>query len=148
MTPEERRAVTKARVQELLKLDPQVTIKLKGNDYTLEMNNWAVLGILKDTGYNLNSAGFGTEQMQDPTIMGCILFWAMQTHHPDLSLEAVNKLFTYRHMQAIFDKIMECITLYSADVSDLVEPDDRKVFDDLGADPQKPSAANGSATGH
>lgn len=107
------------RIQPLFQLDPTVTITLKGAVYKLELNNWAVKGILRDTGVNLMQVGFGIAEMQSPELLGSFLCWSMRTHHPEMEQEQVDKLFTYRHYSYVLDKLKTCIDLFLPDMDDL-----------------------------
>lgn len=146
MDPKERQAIRRQRLAETDRLEPVVTITLKGHTYTLECNNYAVKGILKDTGYNLMSEGFSTKQLQDPEVMGSMLNWLLKTHHPDLSVEDTDKLYTFRHYPYIIERIGTSIDLFLPDMSDIDSPQQQsKPVND--EDPPKPSAANGLDTG-
>lgn len=109
----------KKRIEETFQLDPLTTIELKGKVYTMELNNFAVKGILKDTGYNLLSAGFGIREVQDPEILGAILYWSLVEHQPDLTQEAVDKLFAYRLYAYILEKLKVALDLFLPDMSDV-----------------------------
>lgn len=111
-------------IEETFKLDPQVTIKLKGAEYTLEYNNLAIKGIYKDTGYNLLSTTLGKEQMDDPNIMGALMYYGLKTHHEDMTQEEADKLYTYRHMVYIMSRITSALQLFIPESSkrDLTDP--------------------------
>ena len=132
MTPEERRvsserfvSIRRKRVQETFQLDPLVPITLKGKNYTLEFNNRAVKLILKDTGLNLMSAGFGMDAMQDPETMGAILFRGLQTHHPDLTQDDVDVLYSYRHFPYVIQCLRQGLELFLPDMSDVEAEEDQ-----------------------
>jgi hypothetical protein len=110
--------VRSERIQGLFQLDPEVKISFAGKHYTLLLNNWAVKGILKDTGHNLMSLGFTVEVMTDPNTLGSFLFWALQTKHPELDQEATDKLFTYRHYAYVIDRLKQAIAMFLPDMSD------------------------------
>ena len=112
------------RIGETLKLDPTVIIMLKGKDYTLEFNNFAIKGILKDTGFNLMGSFLGTEEMENPEIMGAVLYYGLKTHHNELTQEECDKLYGYRHNVYILDKIREAIRLFLPDMSDIVRAEE------------------------
>src|SRR5476649_120824 len=126
--------IRKERIAQLFQLDPVVMITLKRNDYTLEINNWAVKGVLKDTGVNLMSTGFGVAQMQDPEVMGSILYWGLKTHHPDLQQEDVDKLYSYRHYAYVLGQLRTALDLFLPDMSD-VEVDEAMGRTETNADP-------------
>ncbi len=107
------------RIKETFQLDPVVTIVLKGHEYTMELNNYAIKGVLKDTGHNMLSAGFGIKEMQDPEVMGSLLRWALNCHHPELTQDDVDKLFTYRHYGYILDRLKVALDLFLPDMSDV-----------------------------
>lgn len=104
-------------IEEYLQLDPVVPIKLgyKDNqkDYKLEMNNFAVLGILKDTGYNLLSTGFTVGTMQDPAVLGSMLYWSLKTYHPELTEDEVSKLYTFRQSPYIISMLSRCLAFFA-----------------------------------
>ena len=131
--------IRRDRVDDLFQLDPTVTITLKKTEYTLEINNWAVKGVLKDTGVNLMSVGFGPEQMQDPILMGSILYWGLLTYHDTLTQEAVDKMYTYRHYAYVLSKVRKALELFLPDMSD-VETDEATGRTE---DPQKPQTLVG-----
>jgi hypothetical protein len=109
----------KERMLETFQLDPQTTIELKGKTYTMELNNFAVKSILKDTGHNLLSVGFGITEMQDPELMGALLRWALNEHHPELTQDDVDRLFTYRHYGYILERLKVALDLFLPDMSDI-----------------------------
>lgn len=108
------------RVQATFKLDPQVAITLKGKDYILEFNNYAVKGIFKETDFNLMGSAFTLAQMQNPRVMGVMLYYGLKTNHPDITEDEVDKLFTYRHYPYVLSKLRQAIGLFMPDLTDLV----------------------------
>ena len=140
MAPEERRvpltaaqiahlekvaAIRRQRVLETFQLDPLVKVMLKGKEYTLEFNNRAVKFIMKDTSLNLMSAGFGMDAMQDPEIMGALLFRGLQTHHPDLTQDEIDLLYSYRHFPYILQCLRQGLDLFLPDMSDVEAEEDQ-----------------------
>jgi hypothetical protein len=119
VSSKEAAALRKERIAETFQLDPLTTINLKGKIYTMELNNFAVKGILKDTGYNLLSAGFGIKEVQDPEILGALLYWSLIEHQPDLTQEAVDKLFGYRHYAYVLECLKVALDLFLPDMSDV-----------------------------
>lgn len=144
MTAEDLAAIRRERLIETTRLDPQIPIILKGQKYTLEMNNFAVKGILKDTGHNIIKLGVGLDQLTDPVVVGSILFWALRTGHPDLTQDDVDKLYTHKHYAYVMERLVETVRLFLPDMTGLEETPMKGLADD----PLKPSAPNGSATGH
>ena len=145
-TPEERRARVvsfqeyqeerRRRIERTFQLDPTVSITLKGKAYTLEYNNYAVKGILRDTLFNMLARGLDKEALESPDILGAALYWGLKTHHPDLSQDDADKLYTYRHYGYIISKITDAVSLFTADMSDFeldtpLEPSEE-------SDPTKP----------
>lgn len=122
-TREESLAIRRQRVQETFKLDPDVIITLKGKKYTLEMNNYAVKEVLRDTGVNLMRDGLSRDSMVDPHIVGSILFRSMQLHHPDLTQDDVDKLYTLRHYSYVLDTLRQVVDLFMPDMSDIIVAD-------------------------
>jgi len=156
ITSEERRKIRKERVLELFKLDPLVPITLKGKEYILEFNNYAVKGVFKDTGLNIMKAGFGQEQMQDPEVMGAMLYWALKTNCTDFTQDDVDKMYSLRHYSYILERLREAIDLFLPDMSDIdaqIEQEKREAGlleandGGEGADPLSKTVVNGSATG-
>lgn len=107
--PEQER---KKQIEESFSLDPTVTVTLKNKPYTLEVNNYAIKGVLKDVGFNLLNEAFNRERMNDPRIMGSMLHWALKTHHPELSQDDADKLYTYRQQLYISGKLIQAIQLF------------------------------------
>lgn len=112
--------IRRERVQQTFKLDPTVMITLKGKEYTLELNNYGVKQVLKDTGFNIMKDGFGQEQMQDPEVMGSLLFRALETNHPDLTQDLVDRLYSYRLYPYILEKMRTVLDLFMPDMSDVL----------------------------
>ncbi len=119
LSPQEALELRRKRTLETFQLDPQVPIELKGKPYILELTNFAVKGILKDTGHNILSVGFGVEQMQDPEMMGALLRWALELNHPDLTQDDVDRMFSYRHYGYILEKLKAALDLFLPDMSDV-----------------------------
>lgn len=148
LTPAEiqrRRDEYTRRLLDTFQLDPQVTLILKGTTYTLEFTNRSVKAILKACGFNVLKEGFNPEAMGDPTILGAVLWGGLLTHHPDLTLDDVDGLFTARHYPYIENRLRTALDLFLPDVSDLVDPEPEEVV--LDTDPLPPATVNGSATG-
>ena len=116
---EEAQELRKKRIEETFQLDPLTTITLKGKTFTMELNNYAVKGIYKDTGHNLLAIGFGLKEMQSPELMGATLYWALKEHHPELTQDDVDKLFTYRHYGYILERLKVALDLFLPDMSDV-----------------------------
>lgn len=127
--------VRSERIQSLFQLDPEVKIALCGTHYTMVLNNWAVKGILLDTGHNLMALGFTIEVMTDPVTLGSILYWSLKTKHPELDLETVDKLFNYRHYAYVVDRLKAAIAMFLPDMSDF-EVDEALGRTETNADPQ------------
>ncbi len=94
------------------KLDPRVPIQLKGKEYTLEFNNFAVKGVYKDTGYNLLSTPLDKEQMNNPDIMGALLYYGLKTNHDDMTQDSADKLCTYIHQLYILSRLHAALDLF------------------------------------
>ena len=138
---EARLAERRRRVLETFQLDPLVPIKLKGKDYTLEFNNWAVKKVLKETGFNVMSTGFGMEQMQDPVVMGNLLFNGLLTNHPDLTQDDVDRMYSFRHYPYILECLRIGLDLFTPDMSD-VETADNPI-PEITQDPSSPQTVAG-----
>jgi hypothetical protein len=139
MSPDALMKLRRERVQETFQLDPLVIITLKGHDYTLEFNNFTVKCIYKELGINLLSEGIPMEAMQDPDKLGKLLLLGLQEHHPDLTQDAVDRLYTYRHYMYVLDRLQAALNLFMPDMSDVekpTEPDAGKPV--LVQDPSKP----------
>jgi len=111
--------IRRERVEPLFQLDPVVTITLKEKKYTLEFNNWAIKGVLKDTGINMISMGFSADMMSDPMMLGSVFYWAMATHQPEMTQDDTDKLFTYKHYAYVLEKLRICVDLFLPDMSDI-----------------------------
>lgn len=95
-----------------LRVDPGVSISMRGDLYTLEVDNRCLINILKDTKVNILSAGLKRVDLEDPEVLGKILHRQLEFHHPDLTLEAVNRLIEGRKYIYITDKIFEALRLF------------------------------------
>lgn len=153
MTPEERQEIRKKRVEETFQLDPVVSIKLKQKDYTLEANNYAIKGILKDTAVNLMDTGFRKEQMNDPLLMGSMLFWLLRTNHPEMTQEESDKMYSFRHYAYVLQRLNIALDLFLPDMSDIDAQMARERMEAEGRegadgekDPTKELTASGSDT--
>ena len=131
-------------IEETFKLDPLVKIQLKGVEYTLEYNNLSVKGIYKDTGYNLLSTSLGKDQMDDPNVMGALLFYGLKTHHDAMTQEEADKLYTYRHVVYIMSRITTALELFvpASSNKDLADPDEAG-SPQVSEDPTKPPVNSG-----
>ncbi len=134
------------RVQATFKLDPTVIITLKGVDYTLEFDNAAVKGVLKDTGYNMMSTAFSVDQMQDPDVMGAMLFRGLQHNHSDMTQEKADSLFSVRLYPYVLEKLRQSLALFLPDMTD-VDVEKPKEAAKESEDPTLQQAVAGSATG-
>ena len=119
VNPAEALRLRQERMQDTFQLDPVTTIMLKGKPYTLELTNWAVKGIYKDTGHNIMALGFNPEQMQSPEMMGALLFWALAGNHPELTQDDVDKMFSYRHYGYVLGRLKIALELFLPDMSDI-----------------------------
>lgn len=147
LTDMERHALVRQRVQETSKLDPKIPLSLDGREFVLLYTNRAVKGILEDTGINILQSPLGTAEMEDPKVLGSVVFRGLQAKHPDLTSEAVDEMITFRHLMYIQSQVMAALGLFYPDVADLpvLEKDARP---EVGSeDPTHGRAANGSATG-
>lgn len=115
---EERLKVYDDRVQQTFQLDPQVSVTLKGSAYVLEFNNRAVKDVLKDCGFNALRDPLSMEVMENPEILGSLLHRGLQTHHPDLTIDAVDQLFTSRHYPYIVNRLRAAMDMFLPDLSD------------------------------
>ena len=129
VTKEKYMEALESRIPDTFKLDPKVTITLKGNPYTLEFNNASAKGVLLDSGFNLLNDRLTQDHIGNPNIMGSLLFRGLQTNHPDLTIEETDKLFTVKHYPYINRKIMEALVAFMPDMSDMEvdEVEEKKV---------------------
>lgn len=107
------------RVLETFQLDPRVALTLKGKALTLEFNNRAIKGVLKDCGFNALKSSLTVEAMEDPNTLGSLLFRGLQTHHPEMTQDDVDLLFTSRHYPYILNRIRAAMEMFLPDLSDL-----------------------------
>lgn len=131
LTPKQKEAQAKQRidtyqqrVKETFQLEPQVSITLKKQTFTLEYNNRSIKDVLKDSGFNLLAdslyASEGASQpLENPEILGSLLYRGLQAHHPELTADDVDKLFTARHYPYVTAKIREALDLFMPDMSDV-----------------------------
>lgn len=123
------------RVMETFKLDPAIKITLRGVEYTLEYNNYAVKGVLADVGLNLLSDGFGNlDQIQNPDILGSLLFRGLEINHPELKQADADRLFTTRHYSYVLNRLRAALALFMPDMSD-IEVEDVPSIINAEADP-------------
>lgn len=146
LTPDERMDVIRLRVQDTGKLDPDITIRLDGKDWTLRYTNRAIKGILSDTGFNLLSVRLTTEDMANPETLGSLMFHGLRSRHPELTPEAVDEMLTVRHTLYIQAQVARALGLFFPDVADMPLADDTRP--EAGSeDPTQPPTDSGSATG-
>jgi hypothetical protein len=119
VSKEEAVKLNSERIQATFQLDPAVKITLRGKEYTLELTNYAVKGLYKDTGHNLLSLGFTLEAMQSAELLGALLYWSLNYNHPDLTQDDVDKLFSYRLYGYILDRLKVVVDLFLPDMSDV-----------------------------
>lgn len=131
---EKKRREYSAKVVDITKLDPVVSIVLKGEEYLLEFDNRAVKYVLDDTGYNLLKDTFSKEVMVDPKIMGSLLFRGLQHNHPELTADSVDSMFTMRHYPYILDRLIEAIDMFMPE------------GDDANSGEQDPTLRSGATT--
>jgi hypothetical protein len=143
ITKDERHRIVMARIGELYKSDPDVTIRFMDKDRILRFTNRAVLDVLKDTGHNMLEGG-KISDLTDPDLLGSLLHRGMQHHWPDVTRESVDEHFAARHLVYYQTKLMEALQLFMPDVSDLPEVDNRGEIVDR---PSSAQTGNGSVTG-
>ena len=136
MTPEERRVkkviskeeareLRQMRVQDTWKLDPQVKVMLKGKEYVIEFNNYAVKEIFRsEKQINIMKDGVTMETLQDPEALSLLLYWGLKEHHPDLTQDELDRLFTYKHYGYIVNKLTSALDMFTPDMSDVNEQDE------------------------
>lgn len=113
--------VYQERVQLMFQLDPQIPIVLKGKTLTLEFNNRAVKDVLKDCGFNALRDSLVGESMDDPNILGSLLHRGLQCHHPEMTVDDTDALFTSRHYPYVVNRLRAAMDLFLPDLSDVVE---------------------------
>ncbi len=104
--------IQRDRLPKTSSMDPKVEIELKGAKYQLEYNNFAALNILKDCEFNLLTGTISEVQMGDPAILGSFIHRGLETNHPDLKREDVDKLITIRHHPYITNRVMEAMRAF------------------------------------
>lgn len=102
-------------VAETTKLDPAVSITLKGTLYKLEFTNRSVKNVFDDTGYNILQEKFDRSRMEDPKLMGSLVFRGLQKNHPDLDQDQADDLFTLRHYPYILDRLITALDMFMPD---------------------------------
>jgi len=117
ITPQEWRR----RLAETDKLESAVPLSLRGRMYKLEYTNRSIKGILADTGRNVIADGLQRELLQDPDVYTSFLYWGLVTSNPDITKEQVDDLADYRHFPYITTQIMQAVTVFMPDTSDLFE---------------------------
>lgn len=114
------------RVGQTFQLDPQVRITLKGVTYTLEFNNRAMKEVLKDCGFNALKDSLSAEAMESPEILGSLLYRGLKTHHPDVTADQVDMLFTSRHYPYIISRLRAAMEMFLPDMSDVPRADEQE----------------------
>lgn len=113
LTPEQKKTqLFISRLPEVMALDPKVPFRFMNQDLQLEMNNVALMGIYKDTGINILGDGFKAIQLDNPEVVGVVLFRALNQNHPDITQEQVNKAINARQYFYIRERIMESLSLF------------------------------------
>lgn len=149
VTPQEYAAIHSQRVQDTFQLDPTVNITLKGVNYALLYDNWAVKELFKRTEINLLDGGINPEiHFRNPQTVSTLLLLGLMVNHPDISEAQVDQLLTFRNLPYILDRIKTAVRLFMPDMSD-VEWDDgtRENGDTAEVDPMKRPTEVGSDTG-
>jgi hypothetical protein len=124
-------------VEKTTQLDSVVSITLDKKEYKLEFTNRAVKGVFDDTGYNILSQVFDRARMQDPKLMGSLLFRGLQKHHPDLTQEGVDDMFSLRHYPYILDRLTDAMDMYVPK---------RQELEEEGEESQNPTQRSGAPT--
>lgn len=112
------------RLPEIMELDPKVPFRFMGKDLSLEMNNLALMGILKDTGINILGDGFKTTQLDNPEVAGSVLFWALSQNHSEITRAEVDKNINARHFMYIRERIMESLSYFMPKEDETPKPID------------------------
>lgn len=136
-TQQEKSALYMQRVRELFKLDPTVTVTLKGKDYKLEYNNFAARRIATDVAHNLISQPLTVALLSDPSFLGSVFWRGLETHHSELGQDGADKLLTTQHFVYIVDRIKTAVNAFMPDMSD-VEVVEDQASEEAPPDPRKP----------
>lgn len=114
-----------SRIRDTFQLDPKVEIKLGGVTWQLEYNNRAVKGVYTDTGFNLLSDQFSTDKnLTNPELLGSLLYHGLKRHHPEMTPDQADDLFTTRHYPYVIRQIQAALDSFLPDLSDLPDPDE------------------------
>lgn len=109
-------------VDESFKLEPSLTVVLRGKGYTLEFDNMAAKGILRDTGQNILTES-GANLLDHPDHLGSILYWGLKRHHEDMTQDESDGLLVLRHRFYITKRIMEAMSLSIPDADEDNQPE-------------------------
>ena len=119
VTKDEYGRIYRQRMGDMLQVDPQVSIKLGNQEYTLEFNNFAAKGILRDTGLNILTDSIPREKASDPEFIGSLIYWGLTTAQPEMSKDEVDKLIAVRNLLYIRGRVNLALDLATPDMSDV-----------------------------
>jgi hypothetical protein len=122
---------------------PPVTLKLNKTEYRLDFSMASVLAFKKATGRNLfTSEGWQSFNLRDDPESIVAFFWAaLQTHHPEISLEQASRMANFRNMRRISEKCNEALAVY------LPTPEPKAEDTDPQPEPPIPAKSIGSTIG-
>lgn len=123
VTPDEANEIRRARILDTNKLDPKVTLVMDGNDLILEFTNRAVKDVEKELGINLFNGEFTAQHMTNPTMLSRMLYFGLRKHQPELTLEQIDDMFSFRHFGYYMNRLTEALSMFTPDTSDIQEPE-------------------------
>jgi len=143
VTSKEYQDIKHERAQETCQLDPLVKIKLGGREYILEFDNRALINIYKGTNINIMQVGLSMDIMAEPANFGITIFEGLRKHHSELTLDAVNSMFSFRHYPYILDRVQLALRLFMPNMEDVEELPDAVDSTGSSADPTEPQTQAG-----
>jgi hypothetical protein len=119
------------RLEDLSRLEPYVRIKLGDRELLLEYTNRSIRNIQKEMGLNLLMDSVGKEQLSNSDTLNTFLLIGLSKHQPDITPDELDDLISFKHIPYIMNRIMEALSLYFPDMSDLEDvesaPDPTKI---------------------
>ena len=149
VTLEEFRGLYAKRLEKCFQLDTKVPINLRGQEYILELDNRAAKGVLLDTDFNMLSSSLSVEVLNNPIILGALVYHGLREHHPEITQDEADRLIEFRKFPYIIGRIQHAMELFSPDMSDVTneEIEKRKEAAMATLNPLTPQTNSGSGIG-
>jgi hypothetical protein len=129
VTPDEMMKLRRERITEMFassSIDPAVSFVFQGKTYKMEFDNAGMKYVMSTTGHNILTDGMRDEHFGDPNILGAVVHAGLMIHHPEITLEAVDRMLNPRFFPFFMSKVIESLKWFMPDMSDVVVPDETK----------------------